>query len=79
MSGRDEGMVDLAPLGEDEDEGARLITQPRHLEPRRGHGTPVHHLHLGVRRVERDAVVEVAHRQGHMGQTAIDHHAPPLD
>src|SRR2546421_7017812 len=72
-------MVDLAPFGEDDDEGARLITHPRHIETRRGHRTPVHHLHPCVRRVERDACVEVAYRQGHMGQTAIDHHAPPLD
>src|SRR5437016_1404555 len=79
VSGRYERMVDLAPLGEDEDEGARLITHPRHLEPRRGHRTTVHHPHPCVLRVERDACVEVAHRQGHMGQTAIDHHAPPLD
>ncbi len=72
-------MVDLAPLGEDDDEGARFITHPRHLEPRRGHRTPVHHLHPGVLRVERNAVVEVAHRQCHMGQTEIDHHSPPMD
>ena len=32
VGGRDERMVDLAPLGEDDDEGARYITQPRHLE-----------------------------------------------
>src|SRR5437660_10929768 len=79
VGGRYERMVDLAPLGEDEDEGARLITHPRHLEPRRGHRTTVHDLHPCVRRVERDAVVEVAHRQCHMGQAEIDHHAPPLD
>jgi hypothetical protein len=64
VGGRDERMVDLAPFGEDDDEGARLITQPRHLETRRGHRTPVHHLHPCVRRVERDACVEVAYRQG---------------
>src|SRR5205807_9116301 len=78
VGGRDERMVDLAPLGEDDDEGTRLITHPRHIESSRGHRTPVHHLHLGILRVERDALVEVAHRQCHMGQTAIDHHAPPL-
>src|SRR5262252_3067542 len=77
VSRRDERMVDLAPLGEDDDEGARVITQPRHLESRRGHRPTVHHLHPGVRRVERDAVIEVAHRQGHMGQPEIDHHTPP--
>src|SRR5215831_4046465 len=70
-------MVDLAPLGEDDDEGARLITQPRHLESRRRHRPTVHHLHPCVRPVERDAVVEAAHRQCHMGQPEIDHHAPP--
>src|SRR5205807_710954 len=58
VGGRYERMVDLAPLGEDDDEGARFITHPRHLEPRRGHRTPVHHLHPGVLRVERNAVVE---------------------
>src|SRR6266704_4407801 len=60
VGGRDERMVDLAPFGEDEDEGARFITHPRHLEPRRGHRPTVHHLHPCVRRVECDAVVEVA-------------------
>jgi hypothetical protein len=45
-------MVDLASLGEDDDEGARLITHPRHLEPGRGHRTPVHDLHPCVLRVE---------------------------
>jgi hypothetical protein len=60
-------MVDLAPLGDDDDEGARLITQLRHLEPCRGHRPTVHHLHPCVLCVERDAVVEVAHRQDHMG------------
>ena len=70
-------MVDLAPLGEDNDEGTRFITQPRHLEPGRGHHTTMHHLHPCVRRVECDAVVEATHRQGHMGQTEIDHHSPP--
>src|SRR5215510_8834510 len=79
VGGSDERMIDLAPLGEDDDEGARFITEPRHLEPRRGHPPTVHHLHPCVRRVERDAGVEVAHRQCHMGQAAIDHHAPPLD
>src|SRR5215468_6689127 len=72
-------MVNLAPLGEDDDEGPRFITHPRHLKPRRGHRTPVHHLHPCVLHVERDAFVEVAHRECHMGQTAIDHHAPPID
>src|SRR5262249_31182533 len=79
VGGRDERMVDLTPFGEDDDKGAHCITHPRHLEPRRGYRPPVHHLHPCVRRVECDAVVEVAHRQGHMGQAAIDHHAPPLD
>ena len=55
-------MVDRAPFGED-DEGARLITHPRHLEPGRGHRTPVPDLHPGVRRVECDAVVEVESRE----------------
>jgi len=31
VGGRDERMVDLAPLGEDDDEGARFITHPRHI------------------------------------------------
>src|SRR5215475_12915615 len=79
VGGRDERMVDLAPFGENDDEGSCFITHPRYLEPRCGHRTPVHHLHPCVLCVERDAVVEVAHRQGYMGQTAIDHHAPPLD
>src|SRR5262249_7943553 len=54
-------------------------TQPRHLEPGRGDRPTVHHLHPCVCRVERDACVEVAHRQCHMGKAAIDHHSPPLD
>ena len=41
VGGRDERMVDLAPLGEDDDEGARCITHPRHFEPGRGHRTTV--------------------------------------
>src|SRR2546428_8053736 len=77
VGGRDERMVDLAPLREDDDEGARCITHPRHIKPRRGYRTTVYHLHPCVLRVERDAFIEVAHRQGHMGQTAIDHRSPP--
>jgi hypothetical protein len=79
VGGRDERMVDVAPLGEDDDEGARLITHPRRLEPGRGHRTTVYHLHPCVCRVACDAVVEVAHRQGHMGKTEIDYHSPHLD
>src|SRR5262245_46767235 len=79
VGGSDERMIDLAPLGEDDDEGARVITHPRHIKPRRGHRTTGYHLHPCVRRVERDACVEIAHQQCHMGKAAIDHHSPPLD